>query len=378
MKKFSFILLVLLLMAGAVQAAAPLTYEKGTVLSIMPLDDTLKQSPIAEKVQMVNIRLNSGPHKGETITTVHHIPLKTVFAALDVEAGDRVLLAATEGDPPTYNIDDYERMPYVYVLLAVFALCMVLFGRTTGIKSLVVVLISCLLIFKVFISLVLAWHSHIILLVFLVCAVISLITQTFVSGWSRKTRAAILGSIGGVAIAGCLAGLSIHYMHLTGLESEEAMMLKATALPDFDFQEILYAGMMLGALGAVMDVTISISSSVNEIRDCMEEASFKVLFKAGMNVGRDIMGTMSNTLILAYAGSSLPLILLISAQKDMSSDKIMNLNLIVTEITRALTGSIGLICSIPLTAFFAALLFQTREINRPPKRLLRKRKMMKH
>jgi uncharacterized membrane protein len=118
--------------------------------------------------------------------------------------------------------------------------------------------------------------------------------------------------------------------------------------------------MVFGALGAVMDVTISIASAVYEIKCVQPAIHFKDLVRAGMNVGRDIMGTMSNTLILAYAGSSLPLMLLIASQKNASMVKILNLNMIVTEIARALTGSIGLICAIPLTAIITAMLLNRK------------------
>ena len=110
-----------------------------------------------------------------------------------------------------------------------------------------------------------------------------------------------------------------------------------------------------------MDVTISIASALYEVKAGQPHLGFKELFRTGMNVGRDIMGTMSNTLILAYTGSALPLMLLIASQPQISMFRIMNLNLIVTEIARALTGSIGLICAIPMTAAITAFLLRNPE-----------------
>jgi uncharacterized membrane protein len=166
------------------------------------------------------------------------------------------------------------------------------------------------------------------LLALVVAAIIATVTQLMVSGFSKKTLAAILGTIGGVAIAGLLSTATIKFMHLNGLDTEEAMMLKVTALSQIDFEGVLLAGMIFGALGAVMDVTISIASAVCEIKSIQPSIGFKDLVRAGMNVGRDIMGTMSNTLILAFAGSSLPLMLLIASQKNASMLKILNLNMI--------------------------------------------------
>ncbi|MDU2063635.1 MAG: YibE/F family protein [Sporomusaceae bacterium] len=355
------LLVVLFTMSYQTVEAAPEQYEKAVVQQVMILPQTEKKAAFPEKLELVALELKTGPHQGETVTTVHHLPLHSVFSAVDVAVGDRVVVIVSQDSGETvYHISDFEREPYLYGLLALFALSLILFGGKIGLKALLVIALSCGLILKVFISLLVSWQDHIILLVFLLCSVIVLFTQTVISGWNVKVRSSILGAIGGVAIAGILAHIAISLMHLTGLESEEAMMLKATALPNVDFQGVLFAGMMLGALGAVMDVTISIASAVAEIKSCLPDSSFRQLFRAGMNVGRDIMGTMANTLILAYVGSSLPLLLLISVQKNMSMEKLMNFNMIATEIVRALTGSIGLVCSIPLTALLAAWLFQRR------------------
>ncbi|MBU2700311.1 putative membrane protein [Sporomusaceae bacterium BoRhaA] len=377
MKKTLLCFVILFTFSVGMALAAPpntqIQYEKGIVLSVSPLNSSGQESPIAGKGELVKIKLTSGPEIGQEVNSINYRLEQSAFTSMNVSPGDRIIVAITNDSGATqYNISDFERTNYVYILLGIFILSLLIFGGIVGIKSVIVIGFSCFLIFKIFIAQVLSFHTNITLLVFIISAVIAIVTQTFISGWTVKTRAAILGSVGGVAIAGILSNLAIHFMHLTGLESEEAMMLKATLLPTVDFQGILFAGMVLGSLGAVMDVTISIASAVNEVRNCMQEIKFKPLFLTGMNVGRDIMGTMSNTLILAYAGSSLPLILLISAQKDISSIKIMNLNLIVTEIVRALTGSIGLICAIPLTAFFSAILFRDKS-----SRLLRRNQIRK-
>jgi uncharacterized membrane protein len=219
---------------------------------------------------------------------------------------------------------------------------------------------SIALIVKFYIGQVMTGHIDMTLLTLLICAVIAAVTQISISGWNRKSLAAIIGTVGGVTIAGVLSIAAIHLMHLTGLESEEAIMLKAAKLASVDFQGVLFSGMVFGSLGAVMDVTISIASALYEIKAAQPELGGWGLFTRGMNVGRDIMGTMSTTLILAYTGSSLPLMLLIASQSQVSVLRLMNLNLIVTEIARALTGSIGLICAIPLTAFITSLILKRR------------------
>jgi len=145
--------------------------------------------------------------------------------------------------------------------------------------------------------------------------------------------------------------------YLTGFSSEEAaMLLYIPQAANLDIKGLLFAGIIIGALGASMDVSMSIASAVEEVKRVCPELGIWGLFQSGMNVGRDVMGTMANTLILAYTGSSLQLILIFMAYKE-SLLKIFNLDMIASEVVRALSGSIGMIMVIPLTSIIAAVLF---------------------
>ncbi|HWR07487.1 YibE/F family protein [Sporomusa sp.] len=360
MKKLLLLILVMILSTGvshaAPAAAQAVEYEKGTVVFVGPLDQSMQKQYQMAKGELVSIQLTSGPETGKVVDTFNFVSEHSAYE-IKVKPGDKVVVAVTHDLGKTsYYVSDFDRFDYVYVLGGLFVLALVVFGGLIGAKSVLVIAFSVLLIFKFFIGQVLVHQYSLTLLTLAVAAVIAMATQLVISGLSKKTLAAVLGTIGGVAIAGLLSMLAIKLMHLTGLDSEEAMLLKASTLSNIDFQGVLFAGMVFGALGAVMDVTISIASAVYEVKCVHPAISFKELVQAGMNVGRDIMGTMSNTLILAYAGSSLPLMLLIASQQNAPMLKILNLNLIVTEFARALTGSIGLICAIPLTAIIAAML----------------------
>lgn len=359
-----FILCILISPQGVVLAAtketAQIQYQKGVVVSVNPLDQAMQKQYFMGQGELVTIKLTSGPEAGKVVDTFNYVTGNSVYE-IRVKAGDKVIVAVSQDlNRTTYHVSDFDRFDYVYVLVGIFALSMVIFGGLVGVKSVFVITFSTLLIFKFFVGQVLAASMSLTLLTLLVSAIIAVVTQVTISGWSVKTLAAILGTVGGVAIAGILSALSIDLMYLTGLDTEEAMLLKASRLTNVDFQGVLFAGMVLGALGAVMDVTISISSALVEVKLAQPSIDTKSLFAVGMNVGRDIMGTMSNTLILAYTGSSLPLMLLIASQPDVSMVKILNLNMITTEIARALTGSIGLIFAIPLTAFISAFLLRSR------------------
>jgi uncharacterized membrane protein len=145
---------------------------------------------------------------------------------------------------------------------------------------------------------------------------------------------------------------------LTGLSGEDARILYINR-PELDFMNIFFASVLIGALGAVMDIGMSISSAVHEVSEANPKAGKKKLFKSGMNVGKDIMGTMSNTLILAYAGSAFPLLLLFSLN-EFSAMQVINFDFMAAEIIRAISGSFGLLLAIPITAFVGSLLRKGR------------------
>ncbi|MGB4018838.1 MAG: YibE/F family protein, partial [Syntrophomonadaceae bacterium] len=174
------------------------------------------------------------------------------------------------------------------------------------------------------------------------------------AGFSRKAAAATLGTLGGLLVAGFLAVLVGDLAALQGLATEEERILSMVDLP-LDMRGLLFAGILIGAVGAVMDVAMSISSAIEEVRFANPDLGSWALVRSGMRVGRDIMGTMANTLILAYTGGSLPFLLLYLAY-ELPPAMILNSELIGAEVIRALAGSIGLIVSVPITAVIAGLL----------------------
>lgn len=177
-----------------------------------------------------------------------------------------------------------------------------------------------------------------------------------ISGLSRKTFSAIIGTVGGVVLAGALALIIGTLAKLTGLGNEEANMLMF--IPHdvyFNFKGLLFAGIIIGTMGATMDVGMSIASAMNEIKENSPQIKKADLIKAGMNVGKDTMATMANTLILAYVGGSLHLLLLLIAYETPFSH-IINWDMIASEIVRAIAGSIGIIFTIPITALASAFI----------------------
>ena len=333
----------------------PPTY-KAEVLSVTETENEIKEFAPGSLQYEVQLRIDSGPAEG-TETTITHRTLNNPAFDIHPQEGDNIIVRDENG---SYAIVDYDRLPAMLLLLLGFAALLILFGGMTGLKALLVLLFAFLLIAKGLIAFILFAPSHILLWTILIGAVITLATQLIVNGRNVKSTGAIIGTIGGILVAGLLAVLAIHFTYLTGVSEEQAGMLKALYLKDVDFRELLFSGIVLGALGAVMDVAVSIASAQYEMKLLAPKTKFQTLVSSGLNVGRDVMGTMANTLVLAYIGGALPLILLISTQPDLPLLHVMNLNMIATEVVRSLIGSIGLLCAIPITAYATAFLITVR------------------
>ena len=172
-----------------------------------------------------------------------------------------------------------------------------------------------------------------------------------------------MGTAGGLSAAAGIAIVVGILANLNGLSNEEAQMLLFMSQDiQYNFQGLLFAGIIIGALGAVMDVSMSIASAMDEIQRVGTNMTLKSLFESGMNVGKDVMGTMANTLILAYTGTSIPL-LLVFMTYEQPFIKLINLDFLATELIRALSGSIGLVLAIPITAIVSALLLTKVNTN---------------
>lgn len=309
-------------------------------------------------VQNVTLKILSGKHKGDIIQSENHLSDNMVYN-IYAKKGDKVVVMIDEFDDGSYEayISDYSRSDYIVYLTITFLALILIIGRMKGLKAIVSLSLTVGAVLFVLLPQILKGANPIPISI-LISIGVTVITMILVSGINSKSISAILGTSFGVIIAGLISyyvGLKIH---MTGLSSEEASMLMYIPQGiNFDFKNLLFAGIILGSLGAVMDVAMSIASSIEEIHNANNELTRKELFISGMNVGKDVMGTMTNTLILAYTGSSIPLLLLFMAY-ETSLVKIMNLDVIATEIVRSLSGSIGLILTIPITALLTSFLIK--------------------
>lgn len=345
------------------QAKHPIEVSaKGKVLSVSSkgiISDPLSGNPVDS--YKVKVRIINGEFKGREIYVTHNEVDNPMFN-IEVKPRDTVTLEVVleNGEPREAYITGLVRENHLYTLGIIFIILLLGIGWKKGLKSLCSLVLTLVLIWGVLIPGLLKEYSP-VLLTGLISLASTAITLLVVGGFTRKSIAAILGTISGVTIAGAAAFITGKLARLTGFGTEEAAML--LYLPDnikLDIQGILFAGIIIGALGASMDVSMSIASAIAEIKQTDPGLSIRQLIRSGMNVGQDIIGTMANTLILAYTGSSVQLILVFAAFQE-SFTKIINLDMVASEVVRALSGSIGMIAIIPLTAVIAGILFGNRE-----------------
>ncbi|MEN1759741.1 YibE/F family protein [Anoxynatronum sibiricum] len=359
-------LLFLLMMITTPVVASELEdpYDNTMRARVLTVEDR-GQSEVFFETQWVTLEIYSGPLNGEIVTVENHLSDNPVYD-VPVKPGDRVLVVQemlASGDLEIYIID-YVRDMSILWILGLFLLLLLVIGRWKGLKTILTLAFTFFLIIRVLLPGMLKGYPPILMTIG-VSLLVTLTTILLIDGVNVKSISAVIGITGGLMAAGVVMFIAGSQVRLTGLSSEEAIMLMYIPQEvSFDFRDLLFAGIIMGALGAVMDVGVSIASAITEIHRVNPAVSSRQLMRSGMNVGRDIMTTMSNTLILAYTGAALPLMLLFMAY-DTSIVRIMNLDMIATEILRALSGSIGLLLTIPLTVVVTSLLLKRTDTGAP-------------
>ena len=361
MKKLLLILFLIIGICLPAQADDKiiLKSETGVVENIKYEDaESINQGEQTTK-QEVTVRVLTGDFKGSERIIDNMLTGNPAYD-IPLSKGDKVILhmepvsdTVTTPEDVDIFIADIQRNTEIYIFTGIFCILLLIIGRKKGLTSIISILSTLVLIFFMLMPMILNGFCPIASAV-LTGIISTVITIYLVGGFNSKSSAAIIGTSISLVFAGALSMLAIYFAHLTGFAGEENMFLY-TARPDLSFTGILSASMIIAALGALMDTADSIASTVNEIYETDKTLSVKQLFKSGMNVGRDIIGTMSNTLILVYLGSSLPLVLL-SSNIDMN--KFFNLNQVATEILSAITGSIAILVCVPATAIIAAILIK--------------------
>ncbi len=364
MKKLFILFLFLLLSCFQCFAENIVLPSETGIVRELSFDDTANIQETQAPKQIALIEVLSGEYKGTkryidnmlTGNPAYDIPLKKGDkVVLHLEPKNENIITADDID---FFVADIKRENAIWIFTAIFGILLLITGKKKGITSIISIIATVLLIFFALVPIILSGISPLVASV-IIGILSTIITLYLVGGFNPKSTSAVLGTSISLIFSGLLALLAINIAHLTGFAGEENMFLY-TARPDLDFTGILAASIIIAALGALMDTSVSIASTINEIHETDKSLSIASLFKSGMNVGKDIIGTMSNTLILVYMGSSLPLILLSS---NIDLNKFFNLNQVATEIISALIGSIAILVCVPATAVIASYLIKKSKNN---------------
>ncbi|MGE4282417.1 MAG: YibE/F family protein [Clostridia bacterium] len=344
----------------ATEEAETLIYKAKVVEIKDTIEEKFEEGNILIITQVADVRILNKDLKGQIVEVQNSLSGNPAYD-IDLQKGDVISLhmERIEGESPVFYVAGYERVGYIFQIIGIFLILLILLGGWKGLKSVISLAVTVFLILYIMVPLLLKGFNPVLLAIF-VCGISTIVTMLIIAGWNRKSISAIIGTVGGISVGGTVAYLYGVLARLTGLGTEEAQMLmfipQETPL---NFQGLLFAGILIGALGAAMDVSISIASALTELSIKVPDMSIRQTIRHGMNIGKDIMGTMSNTLILAYTGGAMTMIMLFAAYQR-SWNEVLNFDFIASEIIRSVAGSIGLLFAIPITAISFALMHKIK------------------
>ncbi|MDX8033153.1 YibE/F family protein [Lentzea sp. BCCO 10_0856] len=319
---------------------------------------TGEQANCGEKCVAITVRMTDGDASGQSIT----IPSVNGPGAPRFNVGDEVVLSYSGSQPQaaeSYQIVDFQRGWSLVVLALLFAAAVLLLGRWQGFAALGALLLSFVVLVLFVMPSILAGKSPLMVAV-VGAGLIMFVVLYLTHGISARTSTAVLGTLVSLALIGVLGALFSAVASLTGLD-EDTINLVTVLGTDIDTRGLLLAGTLIGALGVLDDVTVTQTSAVWELRRANDKLTWRDLFAAGSRIGRDHMSSVVNTLVMAYAGAALPLLLAISLA-GRSMGEILTAQQIAQEIVRTLVGSIGLVAAIPVTTALAALVAVRQEV----------------
>lgn len=297
-----------------------------------------------------------GEFKGERVSAFQRIDTTIAYkSAVEVSPGDDVMLLFDENEPNLWQYIEYIRTDKLLIFGLIFIICLIIFGKSKGVSTVISLTLTCAAIFAVFIPAILS-GKNIYVWSILICVYTISMTFLIVNGFKKKTLAAIIGAFSGILVVGLMTIVMSNVLKLTGIVDDESVYLTYLPLANpISLKAIIFAAIVIGSLGAVMDISISIASSLWEV-NISGEAELRSLYQSGINIGKDMMGTMANTLILAYIGGSLAMVLLFAAYNP-SLKYLLNREMIIVEILQAIIGSFGLLSALPLTSLICGILY---------------------
>lgn len=303
--------------------------------------------------QEVTLLIKSGKYKGQTI---NGYSMNGYLYGADCKKGTKVIVNISEyNGVVSANVYNYDREFEIGILICAFLGLMWLVGGRKGINSIIALVFTFAVVINLYIPLMYIGCSPFIASTISVI-LITIITFILITDLEIKSIAAMIGTVGGVVVAGIIALIFGKTANVTGVNVDEIETLVFIGQNSkLNISGMLFSGILIASLGAVMDVAMSVSTSLNEIQVNSPDITRKEMFKSGINIGRDMIGTMSNTLILAYVGGSLNLIMIIYAY-NYQMHQVLNMYNIAIELMRGISGTMGIILTVPLTSLIATMM----------------------
>lgn len=325
------------------------SYENAKVIEVV--EDNLSPDGVRVGYQMLKVQLTSGEYKGEIVNATS--AEGNLFGAVCKKGDSVVVHMSVSGDSKNVSVYSKDRIVAVAAFVGIFLLLICVIGGKNGVKSVIGLVFTFVAIFMIYISLIYRGFSPFWAAV-IITIITTIVTMYLISGIAVKTLCAILGTVIGVLLAGLSAWLFGRVADIDGYNVSNIETLAYVGqITNIQIGGLLFSGILIASLGAVMDVAMSVSSAISEIHDKAPQLGCLELFKSGMNVGRDMMGTMSNTLILAFVGSAVSE-LVINYAYNLPFRQIINSYNIGIEIMQGVSGSIGVILTVPAVAVVTA------------------------
>ena len=333
------------------------SYENAKVIEVT--EDNLSPDGVRIGYQMLKVQLTSGEYKGEILDATS--AEGNLFGAVCKKGDSVVVHMSVSGDSKNVSVYSKDRIVTVTAFVGIFLLLICIIGGKNGVKSVVGLVFTFVTIFMIYIPLIYRGFSPFWAAV-IITIITTIATMYLISGFTVKTVCAIAGTVIGVLLAGLAAWVFGWAADIDGYNVSNIETLSYVGqITHIQIGGLLFSGILIASLGAVMDVAMSVSSAISEIHDKAPQLNCLELFKSGMNVGRDMMGTMSNTLILAFVGSAVSE-LVINYAYNLPFRQIINSYNIGIEIMQGVSGSIGVILTVPAVAFVTAWLLTHRRI----------------
>lgn len=338
-------------------------YYEATVLEV--IDEELGPDNYTGEftvgLQNIRVQITEGPYSGEQHVFKNYV--SRLYNTV-VKKGTDIIVGAylEDGEIMDLTTNTYKRSHVIMILAIIFFVLVAWIGKLKGVKSIVSLLFTGTCVIFLMLPLMLNGMNP-VLAATIIVFLSTFVTLGLVSGINKKTLAAIIGTLSGVLIATLIAYLFGNWSHLSGgmMQDTEAL-LYVSETSKLQIKGLMLAAILIASLGAVMDVAMSISSSLFELISVNEQLTFKELVRSGMNVGTDMIGTMTNTLILALAGGSLTTMILIFTA-SISEKQLVNLDVLGTELIQGLSGSIGIVITVPITVVVTAYLCKMKKVD---------------